>query len=68
MQWIRKIAAEIVGLFVDDGGFAGAIVAWLGGIWILSRYLPRGTGWSSVTLFLGLGVILFWSAIRRSRR
>jgi hypothetical protein len=68
MQWIKTIAAELFGLFVDDGSFAIAIIVWLGTIWLLSRHLSRGTGWSGVALFAGLGVILFWSMTRRARQ
>lgn len=30
MQWIRKITAEVFGLFVDDGSFALAVLVWIG--------------------------------------
>jgi len=68
MQRIKTIAATLIGLFVDDGSFAGAIVLWLGVMWLLSLNLLRGVGWSGVALFSGLGVILLWSAMRRAQR
>jgi len=41
MGWVKSIAREVWGLFVEDGSFAGAILAWavLAGVG-----LPRGTG------------------------
>ena len=66
MQWIRTVAVELFGLFVDDGPFAIAIVVWLGVIGLLSLRFLRGVEWSGVTLFAGLGVILIWSAMRRA--
>ena len=68
MRWIKTIAAEVIGLFVDDGSFAGAIILWLGVMWLLSLNLLNGVGWSGLALFSGLGVILLWSAMRRVRR
>lgn len=68
MQWIKTIAEELFGLFVDDGSFAMAIVAWLGVIWLLSLHLLQGTGWSGVALFAGLGAILLWSTTQRARQ
>lgn len=68
MQWIRTIAAELFGLFVDDGSFAIAIAAWLGVAWLLSLHLLHGVGWNGAVLFAGLVVILLGSAARRARR
>lgn len=67
MQWIKTICAELFGLFVDDGSFAIAIIVWLGASWLLSLRLLHG-GWSGVVLFVGLGAILLWSAMRRARQ
>lgn len=68
MRWIKAIAEELFGLFVDDGSFAIAIIVWLGVIWLLSRNLSSGAGWRGVVLFAGLAVILLWSAMRRARQ
>jgi hypothetical protein len=68
MQWIKMIAAEIFGLFVDDGSFALAIIIWLGINWLLSVRLLQGAGWSGAALFVGLGAILLWSATQRAGR
>lgn len=68
MRWIKTIAAEVFGLFVDDGSFAAAILAWLLLAWLV---LPRTAGlgaWGGVALFGGLAAILLTSAVRRSRQ
>jgi hypothetical protein len=65
MKWIEAISREIVGLFVDDGSLAIAIVVWLGIAWLLAVYLMD---WSGVVLFTGLVSILVENAVRRARR
>lgn len=72
MIWLRTIAREIFGLFVEDGTFAIAILVWLLLVGGLHAQLPLGsvTVPSGPTLFLGLALILTESALRfaRSRR
>lgn len=68
MTWIRAIAAELFGLFVDDGTFALAILAWLA---VCGLALPRvgvGPEAQGVLLFAGLAAVLVESAARRARR
>ena len=64
MKWLRTICREILGLFVDDGSFAVAILVWLGVVWILSRHLGLGSVLGTVTLSAGLVLILVESAVR----
>jgi hypothetical protein len=66
MTWIKKIAAELFGLFVDDVRFAVTIIGWIGFNWLLWRHLLIQMNWSVVILPGGLGVILIWSAVRRA--
>ncbi len=40
MRWIVTIVREIFGLFVDDGSFALAVLAWIGLVW-LKTFLPQ---------------------------
>lgn len=42
MRWIKAIAGELFGLFVDDGSFAIAIIVWLGMTWVLSLHVLHG--------------------------
>jgi hypothetical protein len=68
MRWLKAILAEIFGLFVDDIGFALAIIIWLG---IIRLGLPRlnlPAAWHGVILFAGLATILAQSALRRASR
>ncbi len=67
MKGLGRIVSEMVGLFVDDGRFALAILAWIGVVWKLLPRLglaPEGDG---VALFAGLAAILLEGAWRRAR-
>jgi hypothetical protein len=68
MRWIRTVADEVFGLFVDDGSFALAILAWLLLIWLAVSRLGVGAGWAAAGLFLGLAAILVDSVARHARR
>ncbi|MGI8770715.1 MAG: hypothetical protein ACR2JE_04710 [Acidobacteriaceae bacterium] len=68
MQWFRTIVREIFGLFVDDGNFALAILAWLAVIRLLLYRPFVPARWAGVVLFAGLGLILLESATRFARR
>jgi hypothetical protein len=68
MSWIRTIFAELVGLFVDDGSFALAIVAWLGIAWLMLPQLPAAGEWKGPILFVGLAIVLVESVACRARR
>lgn len=68
MRWIKSIAREIFGLFVDDGSFAGAILIWLG---LAMAGVPRAASnarWAGPVLFAGLALILIESVLRFARR
>ena len=68
MTWLSKIAAELFGLFVDDGSFAIAILDWLGVAWLALPYLPINNTWRAMILFAGLAIILVESVLRRARQ
>lgn len=68
MRWLKIIATEIFGLFVDDGAFALAIVVWLPAVWLALPYIGVRPAWRGIILFMGLALILIESAVRRSRR
>jgi len=66
MRWLRSMAREVWGLFVDDGSFAGAILAWLA---VAALVGPRvDSRWAGPVWFAGLAVILVESVVRFSRR
>lgn len=65
---LTLIREEAVGLFIDDGAFAGAIILWLV---LAGALLPRLglPAWlPGFLLFLGLAAILIWGAIRGARK
>jgi hypothetical protein len=68
MSWIRSIVREVLGLFVDDGSFAIAIVVWLGVAVLLLPLIAAHKHWAGPALFGGLAVILIESVMRFSRR
>lgn len=67
MGWIRNVAREIFGLFVDDGSFALAVLAWLGVVWFLFLHMKLARSGGFV-VFLGLASILVESVTRFARR
>lgn len=68
MSWLKSIFREVFGLFVDDGSFAIAILAWLLLLWLALPRLPIPPVWHGVILFAGLVAILVESALRRARQ
>ncbi|HEX9198490.1 MAG TPA: hypothetical protein VF865_02960 [Acidobacteriaceae bacterium] len=71
MPWLKSIAREVLGLFVDDGSFALAILACVSlAIFVLPRVAataPPST-WTGPALFAGLAIVLIQSALRFARR
>jgi hypothetical protein len=68
MRWLKSVAREVFGLFVEDGSFAAAILAWL----LLAEVaLPRAGLYKRAAgpvLFAGLAAILVVSVLRYGRR
>lgn len=68
MTWLKTILCELIGLFVDDVGFALAIFGW---ITLVALGLPRlglHGNLPALILFIGLLGILLESTIRRARK
>lgn len=68
MQWVKAALRELAGLFVDDGSFAVAIVAWLAAAWLLLPRIGVPAEVKGAVLFAGLGLILLESVVRQARR
>ena len=68
MTTLKAIGAELIGLFVDDRGFAIAILAW---ILVACLILPRlglPPAIPALILFAGLVAILLESTTRKARQ
>jgi hypothetical protein len=63
MGWIKSVAREVYGLFVDDVSFAVAIVVW---VVIAGVALPHAR-WAGPVLCAGLAGILVESVWRFAR-
>ncbi len=68
MTWLKTIWSEFIGLFVDDGSLAVAVLSWLAAAWLLLPRLPLAPALPPAILFAGLALILVESALRRARQ
>jgi hypothetical protein len=68
VNWLRSIAREVLGLFVDDGSFAIAILVWAAFVGALLEHAVGHPNWTGPALFSGLACILIESVVRFSRR
>ena len=68
MSWMRTVLREIFGLFVDDGSFALAILAWLMAVGLVLPRLGMSSAWDGAILFAGLALILIESVARTAMR
>jgi hypothetical protein len=66
MSWLKTIILEIYGLFVDDGTYALAIVAWLATAALVLPRLDIPASADAEILFAGLLLILLESTLRRA--
>ena len=67
MNGLRTALAELWGLFVEDGRYALAIVAWLLLAWRVLPLLQLSGGWNALVFAAGLLAILVESVLRRAR-
>jgi hypothetical protein len=68
MRWVLAIARHLLGLFVDDGGFALAILVWLGVAAALSLSGEVTPIWRGLLLFGGLAFLLGATCLRATSR
>ena len=68
MRWLKTIFGELIGLFIEDGSFAVAIVVWLGLVWFVLPRVSLPPVLQGPVLFAGLLAILLESALRAARR
>ena len=67
MSWLKTIWRELVGLFVDDGSLAVAVLAWLLVSGLLLPRLGLPPAWPPLVLAVGLLAILAESVLRAAR-
>jgi len=71
MRAIRRVLAELLGLFVDDWAFTLLVLAWLA---VATLLIPAGLPdetWGAPVLFAGCAALLplgAWLDARRRRR
>ena len=68
MGWLKTVGDELLGLFVDDVGFAGPILIW---VVVAAVVLPRlglPGAVPAVVLFAGLLAILVAGAVRKAKK
>jgi hypothetical protein len=63
MRTIRAIMAEILGLFVDDGALALALVGWCAALGILAVLVPALVPVAGPVLFAGCTLILVGNVV-----
>ncbi len=67
MRLLRTILSELIGLFVDDGIFAAAVVIWVVLVAFAAPAIGAPALWRGGALFAGLVAILIESVARRAR-
>ena len=67
MKWTIAAARELIGLFVDDGSLAIAVLVWVAVAVLALPLLPADGGWLAVALFAGLALILAENVLRAAR-
>lgn len=66
MSRVRAVLRELIGLVVDDVGFAASVVAWIALVGALSSYVAAKSALFPILLSAGLGAILLHAVVRRS--
>ena len=66
MTFLRSILGEILGLFIDDGSLALAILVWVAAVAAL-RLAGTDPALLGGLLFAGLAALLIENVLRRSR-
>jgi hypothetical protein len=67
MGILRGILAEVIGLFVDDGSLALALIVWCGGFGLGLSSFPALLPLAGPALFLGCAMILVANVVRSVR-
>ena len=68
MKNVVAVARQVFGLFVDDGGMAVAVLAWLAVVGLLSRLATLSAVWRGPVLLVGLVFLISWACLRSVRQ
>jgi membrane-bound ClpP family serine protease len=68
MTWLKTIATELWGLFVDSGAMAIAVLIWLAVAGLALPRIEAFATYAGVVLFIGLAAILLTSVVRHARQ
>lgn len=68
MSWPKTGLRELIGLFIDDGSLAVAVVVWIAAAVLIFPALPIDQGGLAVILFAGIAAILVENVVRAARR
>jgi uncharacterized membrane protein len=64
---IVRMGGTLIGLFVDDGGLAAAIVIWAVGAWVIEQHRSPVAPADGLVFAAGILVLMSTSALRRAR-
>ncbi len=64
MSFLRELAEETIGLFIDDGALAALCAALLAIVIVAALLLGFPALWSGLVLLIGCVAILAWSVLR----
>lgn len=67
MKALQTVWSELIGLFVDDGALAVAVLIWLAAAWLVLPRLPLPPAVAPILLFVGVAAILLESVLRHAR-
>ncbi|MDQ2908403.1 MAG: hypothetical protein M3R44_03520 [Candidatus Eremiobacteraeota bacterium] len=68
MNAARSLAAELIGLFIEDRFFALAVAVWLGVIIVTAPLWNASTLARGIVLFFGLAAIFVASVFQGARK
>ena len=68
MKWLKTIAGEVYGLFIDDVGFALSILGCVAIAALLLRRVASLAPFSGMVLFAGLALLLLRSTLQFTER
>jgi hypothetical protein len=68
MTWLKTIATELWGLFVDSGAMAIAVLIWLAVAGLALPRIEAFAAYAGEVLFIGLAAILLTSVVRHARQ